>query len=66
MLCHLVLILDVVLHPPRMCALLSGELNFVYVSVGPCFLLHLCTCTPKPSRVILGGLDRVLASSRVC
>ena len=37
LLCRLVLSLDVVLHPPRMCVLLSGEWHFVHVSVGPCF-----------------------------
>ena len=46
MLCRLILSLDVLLHPPRMCVLLSGEWHFVHVSVGPCFLLHLCTYTP--------------------
>ena len=47
LLCRLVLSLDVVLHPPRMCVLFSGEWHFVQVSVGPCFLLHLCTWTPQ-------------------
>ncbi len=47
LLCRLVLSLDVVLHPPRMCVLFSGEWHFVHLSVGPYFLLHLCTCTPK-------------------
>ena len=47
MLCRLILSLDVDLHPPRMCVLLSGEWHFEHVSVGPCFLLHMCTCTPQ-------------------
>ena len=47
LLCRLVLSLDVVLHPPRMCVLLRCEWHFVHVSVGPCFLLNLCTCTPQ-------------------
>ena len=43
LLCRLILSLDVVLHPPRMCVLLICEWHFVHVSGGPCFLLHLCT-----------------------
>ena len=38
----LILSLGLDLHPPRMCVLLIGEWHFVRVSVGPCFLLHLC------------------------
>ncbi len=44
---RLVLSLVVVLHPPKMCVLFSGEWHFVHVSVGLCFLLHLCICTPQ-------------------
>ena len=47
LLCCLVLSFDVVLHPPRMCVLLSGEWHFVHVSVIPYFLLYMCTCTPQ-------------------
>ena len=47
MLCSLVLSLDVLSQPPRMCLLFSGEWHFVHVSVGPYFLPHLCTCTPQ-------------------
>ena len=47
LLCRLVISLDVVLHPPRMCVLLSDERHFVHVSLGPWFLLHMCTCTPQ-------------------
>ena len=47
LLCRFILSLDVDLHPPSKCVLLIGEWHFVHVSVSPCFLLHLCTCTPQ-------------------
>jgi len=43
LLCLWILSLDVDLHSPRMCVSLIAEWYFVHVSVGPCFLLYLCT-----------------------
>jgi len=41
--CLLIVSLYVDLHPPRIHVLLIDEWHFVHMSVGPCFLLHLCT-----------------------
>jgi hypothetical protein len=50
LLCLLVLSFAVCLQPPRMWVLFRRDKHFVQVGVGPCFLLHLCTWTPRLPR----------------
>ena len=47
LLCLLVLCFAVSLQPPSMWVLFRGDIHFVHVGVGSCFLLHMCTWTPQ-------------------
>ena len=51
--CLLVISFTLCLQPPITWVLFRGDRHFVHVGVGPCFLLHLCTWTPKPLRLSL-------------
>ena len=44
--CRLVLNFAVCLQLSSTWVLFSGDMHFVHVGVGPCFLLHLCTWIP--------------------